>query len=296
MYINLYILTMILLIIVILIIKIYIIRKSIKEINEAFIDRLKTDTNTVIDISCNDKYIRDLADTINKELKILRKEHNKFYLGDIELKNAITNISHDLRTPLTAINGYLDLLAYEDKSETVNRYIGIIKNRTDLMKQLTEELFRYSIIVSSKEDNKKELTIVNDVLEESIAAFYGAFIEAKLIPNIKITKKNIVKNISKSDLTRIFSNLLNNIIKYSDGKVEILLRSKGDIIFRNSTDKLNEIQVGRIFDRFYTVENARNSTGLGLSITKLLVEKANGNIVANYKNAELEIKINFPEI
>lgn len=190
MYIKLYILTMILLLIItILIIKIYLIKKSIKEINESFIDRLKTDTNTVIDISCNDKYISDLADTISKELKILREEHNKFYLGDIELKNAITNISHDLRTPLTAINGYLDLLECEEKSETVNRYIGIIKNRTNFMKQMTEELFRYSIIVSSKEDNNRELTIVNDVLEESIAAFYGAFVEVGLIPNIKITEK-----------------------------------------------------------------------------------------------------------
>ena len=89
--------------------------------------------------------MRKLAECLNIELRKLRKERHRFNRGDLELKEAVTNISHDLRTPLTAISGYLDLLDREEKSDVVNRYIETIKNRIEAMKRLTEELFQYSI-------------------------------------------------------------------------------------------------------------------------------------------------------
>ena len=98
--------------------------------------------HTLIDISSNDKYMRHLANEINIQLRKLQAERRKFQKGDLELKNAVTNISHDLRTPLTAIYGYLDLLEQEEKSETVNRYIAVIRNRTKMLKQLMQ--FKYS--------------------------------------------------------------------------------------------------------------------------------------------------------
>ena len=126
------------LVIVLLLIKIHLLRKSAKEIECSFAEKLITDSNTLIDISSNDKYMCHLANEINIQLRKLRAERRKFQKGDIELKNAVTNVSHDLRTPLTAIYGYLDLLEQEEKSEKVNRYIAVIKNRTEMLKQLTE--------------------------------------------------------------------------------------------------------------------------------------------------------------
>lgn len=105
------------LIIILLLIKIHLLQKSAKEIESSFCEKLRTDSNTLIDISSNDKYMRHLANAINIQLRKLRAERRKFQKGDLELKNAITNVSHDLRTPLTAICGYLDLLEQEDKSE-----------------------------------------------------------------------------------------------------------------------------------------------------------------------------------
>jgi len=111
--------------------------------NRKFIFRkAHNDSNTLIDISSNDKYMRHLANEINIQLRKLQAERRKFQKGDLELKNAVTNISHDLRTPLTAIYGYLDLLEQEEKSETVNRYIAVIRNRTKMLKQLMQ--FKYS--------------------------------------------------------------------------------------------------------------------------------------------------------
>ncbi|MCH5349760.1 MAG: sensor histidine kinase, partial [Oscillospiraceae bacterium] len=112
-------------------VKIYLFKKSAREISEAFAEKLQTDTNTLIDISSHDMEMCQLADSINKQLKILRKEHLRFHQGDTELKNAVTNISHDLRTPLTAICGYLDILKREKKSPEVERCLNIIADRTE---------------------------------------------------------------------------------------------------------------------------------------------------------------------
>lgn len=283
-------------IIVVLFVKIYTLQKSAKEIKNAFADRLMTETNTLIDISSNDKYMRELAASINIQLRKLREERHFFMEGNAELKNAVTNISHDLRTPLTAICGYLDLLEQEEKSTTIERYIEIIRNRADLLTELIEELFRYSVIISGERLVVREPIAINGILEESIAAFYTTLNKRGIVPNIKITQAKIVRSLDRSSLIRVFSNLLNNAIKYSDGDLDITLTDSGEVIFANTASRLNEVQVGKLFDRFYTVEAARKSTGLGLAIARTLIEQMNGTISAKYENGRLSICIFFPDI
>ena len=283
-------------IIIVLLVKIHILQKSVKEIEIAFADRLVTDTNILIDISSSDKNVRRLANTINGQLRKLRTERRRFQQGDLELKNAVTNISHDLRTPLTALSGYLELLEQEEKSESVNRYIEIIKDRVDILTQLSEELFKYSVIISTKDNITKEQVIINTVLEESIAAFYTVLTERNIVPDIQISEIKVMRMLDRSALSRVFSNLISNVIKYSDGDLKIVLSENGEIVFSNMASGLDEIQVGRLFDRFYTVEAARKSTGLGLTISKTLVEQMKGTISAIYENNRLSIHIFFPDI
>lgn len=283
-------------IIVVLLVKIYTLQKSAKEIKNAFADRLMTETNTLIDISSNDKYMRELAASINIQLRKLREERHFFIEGNAELKNAVTNISHDLRTPLTAICGYLDLLEQEEKSTTIERYLEIIRNRADLLTELIEELFRYSVIISGERLVVREPIAINGILEESIAAFYTTLNKRGIVPNIKITQAKIVRSLDRSSLIRVFSNLLNNAIKYSDGDLDITLTDSGEVIFANTASRLNKVQVGKLFDRFYTVEAARKSTGLGLAIARTLIEQMNGTISAKYENGRLSICIFFPDI
>lgn len=279
-----------LVIIVGLVIKIYCLESDIKEIIGDFEEKLLADTNTLISISSRDKNIRNLAASINGQLKVLRKLQLKYQNGDAELKAAVTNISHDLRTPLTAICGYMDLLEKEEKSENVSRYLSLIENRIDAMKQLTEEMFRYSVILST-EDMELEMVHINAVLEESIAGFYGALKERGIEPVISITEQRIDRCGNKAALSRVFSNILNNALKYSDGDLEISLQDDGTILFSNTATALNEVHVGKLFDRFYTVENARNSNGLGLSIAKTLIEQMNCEIEAKYVEERLVIAI-----
>ncbi len=278
-----------------LLIKIRILQKAAKEIENAFADRLITETNTLVDLSSGDKYMRGLANSINAQLRKLRAERRRFRQGDIELKNAVTNISHDLRTPLAAICGYLDLLEQEENPEKIREYLEVVRNRAEILTQLTEELFRYSVIISSEGDGAREPVVINGVLEESIAAFYAGLNDRGITPDIQMPEKKIIRTLDRSALARVFSNLLNNAVKYSDGDLDITLSDTGEIIFANTASGLDEIQVGKLFDRFYTVEAARKSTGLGLAIARTLVEQMGGIISANYENDRLSIRIFFPD-
>lgn len=279
-------------IICVLFIKIYLMKKSVREIEEKLSEKLQTETNTLIDISSRDEDLRRLADTLNVELRRLREERWRFKQGDKELKDAVTNISHDLRTPLTAVCGYLDLLKKEEKSETAAGYLSIIENRTQVMRELTEELFDYSLL-SSAEEEKKENVCLNAALEESIASFYGAIRQSGIEPEISITERRIERNLDAMALTRIFGNIINNAMKYSDGDFKVELKEDGTIIFSNSAQNLNSVAAERLFDRFYTVETGRNSTGLGLSISKLLTERMGGKIRAEYQEGRLIIFVVF---
>mgnify|MGYP000736013241 FL=1 len=279
-----------------LLLKIFYMRKAIREIKRGFSEKLYTDTNTPIMLSSYDKLVSSLANDINVELKELQKQKHRYIQGDKELKNAITNISHDLRTPLTTICGYLSLLDKEEKSEHIARQLSIIKNRTFALKQLVEELFRYTTIISDTENSVYTETVINNVLEDCISSYYAIFKEKGITPNINLCEQKIVRSVDKTALLRIFNNVIDNAIKYSEGDLTISLFENGKIVFSNHTSDLNEIQIGKLFDRFYTVNTARKSTGLGLSIAKALIEKMDGNISADYSNNVLSIIIKLNEV
>lgn len=279
-----------------LLLKIFYMRKAIREIKRGFSEKLYTDTNTPIMLSSHDKLVSSLANDINVELKELQKQKHRYIQGDKELKNAITNISHDLRTPLTTICGYLSLLDKEEKSEHIARQLSIIKNRTFALKQLVEELFRYTTIISDTENSVYTETVINNVLEDCISSYYAIFKEKGITPNINLCEQIIVRSVDKTALLRIFNNVIDNAIKYSEGDLTISLFENGKIVFSNHTSDLNEIQIGKLFDRFYTVNTARKSTGLGLSIAKALIEKMDGNISADYSNNVLSIIIKLNEV
>ena len=279
-----------------LLLKIFYMRKAIREIKRGFSEKLYTDTNTPIMLSSYDKLVSSLANDINVELKELQKQKHRYIQGDKELKNAITNISHDLRTPLTTICGYLNLLDKEEKSEHIARQLSIIKNRTFALKQLVEELFRYTTIISDTENSVYTETVINNVLEDCISSYYAIFKEKGITPNINLCEQKIVRSVDKTALLRIFNNIIDNAIKYSEGDLTISLFENGKIVFSNHTSDLNEIQIGKLFDRFYTVNTARKSTGLGLSIAKALIEKMDGNISADYSNNVLSIIIKLNEV
>lgn len=282
------------LLIIILAVRLFLMRKAAREISEGLCEHLAADTNTLIDISTRDPVMRRLASEINTQLRLLRKERLRYELGDRELKEAITGISHDLRTPLTAISGYLTLLECEDKSENAGHYISRIENRVEALNSLTEELFRYSVVTSEQELKPERLDIVK-ALEECLLSFYAAMQKRGICPEIQLPEEPVYRLLDANALNRVLSNIISNALKYSGGDFHVELEIDGSMCFSNSAPNMTALDAGRLFDRFYTVEASRNSTGLGLSIAKLLTERMGGTISSVYSGGRLSIHLSFKE-
>lgn len=280
-------------IIIVLAIKLIVMKHSLRSVSTQFREIVNTDTNAVIGVSSADGDVKKLAASINKTLVDLRKEHHRYEEGDMEMKMALTNISHDLRTPLTAICGHLELVRDEDMSSEVRRVIEIIEDRALYMKKLTEELFEFSLIMTSNDDVPKEETVINRILENTIIDYYAALTKKGIEPKINITETKVIRTVNKQQLDRVFSNLISNAIKYSDGDLEVSLSDTGTVVFANDAKGMDKLQTEKLFNRFYTVESARNSTGLGLSIAKKFVEENGGTIGADYENGRLNISISL---
>lgn len=275
-------------------IKIYLLKKAAEEICEGLSEKLGQDTNTLLTLSTNDRHIKRLAARLNEELRELRTRRQRYQQGDQELKETVANLSHDLRTPLTAVFGYLSLLEKEEKSEAASRYLTMIENRCQVLKQQMEELFRYSLVLSAPGLTMEPVT-VNSVLEESLALAYGAFVQKKIRPQLHLTEEKITRFLDRDALHRIFDNLIQNALKYSDGDLTVTLKSDGTIQFANRAHKLTSVDAARLFDRFYTIETAGGSTGLGLSIAKHLTGQMGGSIEASCRDGILTVTVRFPE-
>lgn len=265
-------------------------KKTIREINDSLKYVLKSDTNNLISITSEDRDIKNLAISLNKELKNLRTKQLQYENGNQNLKRMITDISHDLRTPLTAISGYSELLE-EHSNEKQREYIKIINQKVKELSQLTEQLKDLSVGIELDKKLKKETCCINDILEETIVSYYNLFKDKNINPTISICSKKIYKEIDKNMIIRVFENLISNAIKYSDGNCDIILEESGKISFINKASKLDVTTVKKIFDRYYTLEKMKEYSGLGLSIAKQLVEINGGNISAKYIKNKLYIEI-----
>lgn len=285
------IITLLLLVICLLLgVKVYLMRKSCRDIVSKLDTIMNEDTNNLIAVSSGDRQMMMLAGELNKRLREIRKQQLNFLNGDNQLKDAVTNISHDLRTPLTAIMGYLEMMKDMPKSKKLEEYLEIIMGRATAMKQLTDELFSYSVILSSGSMELESMQI-NKLLEDCVMGFYGAFAQNGIDVKVDITDKKIMRKVDAQALSRVFSNLMNNALKYSGGDLSITLKEPCEITFSNTAQELTQTQVEKLFDRFYTVESARKSTGLGLSIARTLVDRMGGTIDAALADGVLTITI-----
>ena len=273
--------------------KIALLRRSVGILRLDLLERRDQDTNTLLTLPCRDGELRKLVSCLNQELKQLRQERLRYQQGDRELKEAVVNISHDLRTPLTAISGYLQLLESQDLPGEAQRYLEQIGNRTEAMKRLTEELFRYSVVMS--EALNPQPVDLRRAVEESLLSFYGAMEQRGIQPEVTLPEKPVIHCLDPAALNRVLGNILSNVLRYSGGDLKAVLSDTGQMTFSNAAPGLDPVTAGRLFDRFYTVAAARDSTGLGLSIAKDLTQRMGGEIGASYHSGTLTLWLQFPQ-
>lgn len=274
-------------------IKIVVMKKDIRSIKSQMDCILLGDTNAKIVLHGRDRAICDFSAALNESLDILRQKQLTYNNGDAELKNAMTNVAHDLRTPLTAICGYLDLISTEKDAAKIRSYADIAKERASALKALTDELFRYSVSLDKNRSIHLQEICLNSVISERVLDFYDELTEKGISPVIELPGKNVNTIADKRDVSRIFDNLISNAVKYGEKNLKIKLDEDGSVTISNSTSKLTHLDVEKMFDRFYTVKNYNYSTGLGLSIAKSLVEQYGGSISASLENGVFSITLNL---
>ncbi|UZP02610.1 HAMP domain-containing histidine kinase [Clostridium botulinum] len=248
--------------------------------------------------------LSELCQSINDMSLELRKKIDNEKIIEKNKNELITSVSHDLRTPLTSIIGYVDLLKkneFNDK-EKFDNYIEVIDERTKSLNRLINELFEYTKLTSHDiKLNYSRLEIVS-LIEQMVGEYTPIFNKENLEVIKDITDKDIFINADIEKIVRVLENLLTNAIKYSvkNSKVLIKLFEENDYVVVSVSNKAKDItenDLKNIFERFYKVDKSRkeqDSTGLGLSIVKRIVELHNGEIDVNLNEDIIEFKISLP--
>lgn len=290
-----FIIIILIIVIIILLTYLFLYHNEVKHISKE-IDNIKDlDSNTLIHSKYNLKNINNLIYKINnlltesKNIKIDYGNKNK------SLMKMMTNISHDLRTPLTSALGYIDIILKSDLSEEEKKKNLItIEKRLRRLEELISSFFEFSRIISTNKLPTLEKINLTSILEESVIVFYDDYKKNNRKILLDCNQRKIIINSNKMLLTRIFENLIGNAYKHSNSdliiKVEKLNKVK--IIFSNELLD-DDVDVDKIFDEFYTVDISRTKegTGLGLAIAKEFTRQLNGKIYAEKRKGQLKIII-----
>ena len=273
--------------------KLALIDRDLDRLRRDLTDRLAGDTNVLLSVSSSDRALRELAANLNDQLRLLRRERQRFQQGDQSLKEAVTGVAHDLRTPLTAIRGYLDLMEGQALTSDQRRYLRLIRDRTEHLTDLTEELLLSS--AAAARALKPETVDLGRELEEALAAYYGAFSARDLQVTADLPEAPVERRLDREALSRVLGNVLSNALKYSGGDLAVTLTAAGCAAFSNAAPDLTEVTAQRLFDRYFTVETGRGSTGLGLAIARELTERMGGSLEAQFARGRLTVTVDFPE-
>lgn len=284
-------------IIFILIIYLFLLKKEIKRISYNLDEILSIDSNKILHGEFSNKELNELLLKINKMITYVRYKELDLERKNNSLKKEITNITHDLRTPLTSSLGYIDLILKSNLSkEEQERELKIIENRLLRLEELINSFFEFSMITTDNKRIDMVQTNLVAVVEECISHYYDDFTreKRKIVFVNEIKKYNILSN--AEILKRIIDNLISNSLKHSNSDLIIKLSEKNDIRLSFENDIVDtNIDIDHIFDEFYTsdISRTKGNTGLGLAIAKEFTEMLGGTISAKKSGNKLIINLKF---
>ena len=276
-------------------------QRQVKDICRQLAFLMKHDSNMLIHREFGLGGIGMLSDRLNDLLELRRKEKQYYQEKETLIADTYTNLSHDIRTPLTSLDGYFQLMEACENVEEQRRYLNIIHERIHSLNEMLEELFMFTKL--KNESYRLELTscCINRILKETVFSYYDDWVRREIQPDIQITEEQLYIDGNKQGLSRIIQNVIKNGLDHGKKKIRIVLkREQNQAVLRISNQVIasEQIDTEHVFDRFYKADAARSktSTGLGLSIAREFVRRMNGEIGAKIEENEFIVEMSFPII
>ena len=276
-------------------------QRQVKDICRQLAFLMKHDSNMLIHREFGLGGIGMLSDRLNDLLELRRKEKQYYQEKETLIADTYTNLSHDIRTPLTSLDGYFQLMEACENVEEQRRYLNIIHERIHSLNEMLEELFMFTKL--KNESYRLELTscCINRILKETVFSYYDDWVRREIQPDIQITEEQLYIDGNKQGLSRIIQNVIKNGLDHGEKKIRIVLkREQNQAVLRISNQVIDseQIDIKHVFDRFYKADAARSktSTGLGLSIAREFVRRMNGEIGAKIEENEFIVEMSFPII
>lgn len=302
---KLFIIAVLSLALLIITIKYILYRRQVKDICRQIQFVSSNTTNHKVRTDLKDKEVVELAKLIND----MCEEHNKKEISllgkDRRLKETLTSVSHDIRTPLTSLKGYFELLMSEEDTDKKLQYADVMSERMDNLSDLLDELFTYTKLQNEDYKLDMEKHDMTKLVLDTIFSFYEIFKKKGYEPQLDIDEKSYKVMCNDVAVKRVISNVVKNALVHGMGDIKLAYglddRTDGKAVLftcENSIPHPENMDITQVFDRFYKADKARNekSTGLGLAIAKEMVEKMGGSIEAELIDRRFIIKISFDVI
>lgn len=273
--------------------------RSVRKMAEDLHSINNSKTNMIVKVPVPNRFLESLAAEINRSLSQKREMEAKYRRMTERQRLDVTNVSHDLRTPLTSVIGYIQLLSDDGLSgEERKKYKEILLSRAKSLQTLISGFYELSRLDSGEYGFEPEPLNLQNILCEIMASFYQNFLDLGVEPKVQINEKAPPVVADENAVRRVFTNLIQNALKHNGGNFSVSLKSCGGSIFtdfENDAPQLKEEDAEHLFERFYTADRVRSgqNTGLGLAIVKELIEGMDGQIDAKIKNGRLRFSVRW---
>lgn len=275
-------------------------QRQVKDICRQLAFLLKNESNMLITSDIETGGIGRLRDSLNELLSRQRGEKVRYQEKEKMISEIYTSLSHDIRTPLTSLDGYFQLLETSEDPEEQSRYIQIIQERISSLKEMLEELFLFAKLKNDSYKIELSACCFSSILKQTVFSYYDEWQKRGLKPEIQIPGERLYFTGNEQALRRLIQNVIKNGLDHGKDKIGICLyRNEGMLHLKisNQTDHPEKIDISRVFERFYKADGARSrtSSGLGLSIARELAVKMGGEMQAGISGEEFWIEAVFPE-
>lgn len=276
-------------------------RRQMKNICRQLSFLMKKDSNMLLTGDVRIGGIGKLLDTLNDYLLIQRKKERYYQEKEKTIANTYTSLSHDIRTPLTSLDGYFQLLETSDTEEEQKKYITIIQDRIKSLKDMLEELFTFTKLKNASFQLELSKCCINQMVKDTIFSYYDEWMEKEIEPHISITDTLLYMKGNEQAIRRVLQNIIKNGLDHGEKEVDISLQEmeqKIVIEIKNKVYHPEDIDITQVFTQFYKADMARSKTssGLGLSIAKEFVLQMQGEISARIEEEKFCVCIQFDKI